>query len=94
VVPVSVPVEKMWRLSQFPATEPFFALHGQYRFDDPEGLLTGATLASLRGRVAGDCVCESILHDVGQFVNGAHEVASAKLQGRSLVGFGHPTRLT
>jgi hypothetical protein len=29
---------------------------------------------------------------VGQFVNGAHEVASAKLQGRSLVGFGHPTR--
>lgn len=93
VVPVNVPVEKMWRLSQFPETEPFFALHGQYRFDDPEGLLTGATFGVLYvAELPETAFCESILHDVGQFVNGAHEVASAKLQGRSLVGFGHPTR--
>ena len=50
---VLVPVAGLWRLSRSPATEPYFARNGNYRFDDPEGLATPETRTTPAGTATG-----------------------------------------
>lgn len=97
ITPVEVPVGEMWRLSRFPATEPYFARSGHYRFDDPQGLVTPGATAFGTLYVAGrpeTAFCESVFHGDALFQNGAFEVARSSIAERHLVGFAHATKTT
>jgi hypothetical protein len=91
---VDWPTTQMWRLSKFPATEPFFGRSGRYRFDDPAAhTAAGADYGVLY--VAQDpetAFCESVIHEGSLFRNGSFEVAKSALAERSLVAFKHPTK--
>ncbi|MCV2355384.1 RES family NAD+ phosphorylase [Paucibacter sp. B2R-40] len=96
---VVVPVAGLFRLSRFPATEPYFAVKGAYRFDDPAGLPdpTGNPGAATFGvlYVAQDAetaFCESVIHGNSRFVAGSYEVSDAELGERHLVTFTHRSR--
>lgn len=90
---INVLVTDLFRLSTRPATEPFFAKSGAYRFDDPSGIGGSANFGVLY--VAQDpetAFCESVIHDNALYSGGSFQVSAAILNGRSLVCFQRPAK--
>jgi RES domain len=87
---VSVATSNIWRLSKYPATEPWWARDACHRFDDANRVF-GVLYVAQDPETA---FAESIIHDNSLFANGTYQVAKAALLGRSLVGFRHPSKAT
>ena len=85
----------MYRLSRYPATEPYWTSEGRYRFDDPKGKSGAAAFGVLYvGHLPEVAFAESSIHENSRFNPGMgrFEVSDADLRSRSLVTFKHPTR--
>src|ERR1035438_2340935 len=65
LVPVSVPVTSLVRMSKRPAREPFWSQSKRYRFDDPQGRF-GVLYA---GDSIETSFAESVIHERAVFLN-------------------------
>ncbi|WP_157778337.1 RES family NAD+ phosphorylase [Massilia violaceinigra] len=81
-------VNRLVRLSRFPATEPYWGKSKAYRFDDPAQAF-GTTYAALMLDVA---FAETILHQNGQFSSGAWFIDEKNIAARHIVGFQRPKK--
>lgn len=95
--PVRVEVASLIRLSRYPATEPYWS-SGVYRFDapdpDPDPGRVGEFGTCYTAGSIEVAFAESVIHESGRFVDGAYEVPSAELTGRSVVRFACDRRKT
>ena len=86
--PVRVEVNRVFRLSTSPTTEPWFARAGSSRFDDPQGLHGTARFGML---YAADSVetafGESVIHENTLFRHGRFELPKGAAERRQLVDF-------
>lgn len=93
---VQVSTDNLWRFSKFPDTEPFWAVSGRYRFDDPAGRNGGTPSFGVLyvGHLPEVAFAESALHENSLFntATGQFEVSGAALRERSLVSFRHPVK--
>ena len=90
--PVSVPVAKMWRLSKFASTEPYWSKRMAYRFDDPDARVSSRFGVLYVAQDLETAFCESIIHENALFKNGAFEVPLADLDSRELTCFKHSAK--
>ncbi|QPI52099.1 RES family NAD+ phosphorylase [Massilia antarctica] len=81
-------VNRLLRLSRFPATEPYWGKSKAYRFDDPAEVF-GVTYAALMLDVA---FAETILHQSGQFSDGAWFIDEKNIAARHIVGYQRPNK--
>jgi hypothetical protein len=79
-------VASLVRLSRHAATEPFWSA-GVCRFDDPDPDRAGAFGTCCTASAIEVAFAESVIHESGRFVGGAHEVPAGELTERSLVRF-------
>jgi hypothetical protein len=91
--PVRVEVASLIRLSRYPATEPYWS-SGVYRFDAPDPGRVGEFGTCYTAGSIEVAFAESVIHESGRFVDGAYEVPSAELTGRSVVRFACDRRKT
>jgi len=84
--PVRVDVSSLIRLSRDPATEPYWSA-GVYRFDDPRPEREGGFGVCYAGNSIAVAFAESVIHEVGRFVDGRYEVPITELTERWVVRF-------
>lgn len=84
--PIRVEVASLVRLSQHPATEPYWSA-GVYRFDDPDPGSAGAFGTCYTASSIEIAFAESVIHECGRFIRGSYEVPAAELTERSVVRF-------
>lgn len=83
-----VDIRALLRLSLRPGMEPWWGTTGRYRFDDPAHGF-GVTYVAGTLDVA---LCETILHEVGDYRNGEWWLDRSSVERRSVVHYVHPTR--
>lgn len=83
---VRVDVSSLIRLSRNPATEPYWSA-GMYRFDDPQPEHEGSFGVCYAGNSVAVAFAESVIHEVGRFVDGRFEVPITELTERWIVRF-------
>jgi hypothetical protein len=76
-------VDRLLRLSRFPATEPYWGKRKAYRFDDPAQAF-GTTYAALTLDVA---FAETILHQDGQFSGDTWLIDEKNIIDRHVIGY-------
>ncbi|MDM5179652.1 RES family NAD+ phosphorylase [Massilia sp. DJPM01] len=81
-------VNRLLRLSRFPATEPYWGKSKAFRFDDPAQVF-GTSYAALTLDVA---FAETILHENGHFSAGAWFIDERNIAARHIVGYRRPKR--
>ncbi|WP_158219861.1 RES family NAD+ phosphorylase [Ideonella sp. A 288] len=91
--PVRIEGGSLVRLSRYPATEHFWS-SGIRRFDDPDPGRVGEFGTCYTAGSIEIAFAESVIHESGRFVDGAHEVPAAELTGRSVVRFACDRRKT
>ena len=73
-------------MSRQPATEPYWSA-GVYRFDDPQPGRIGEFGTCYTAGSIEVAFAESVIHEPGRFVAGAHEVPAIELTERSVVRY-------